>query len=105
MRLLALSILSIIPCFAQVDYTLAPKDNILIRVPQAKKIDGRLFQVQADGFVTLPAVGRIRAGGVTVRSLEKQLAGRLKQSASGEPKVAISVVSFRAASPSEPARK
>jgi protein involved in polysaccharide export with SLBB domain len=104
LSILALSILWIAPCFAQLDYVLAPKDNILIRVPQVEKINARMFQIQADGFVILPSVGRVRAAGVTVTSLERHLTGRLKQSASGQPKVIISVVNFHPVSQGEPDR-
>jgi protein involved in polysaccharide export with SLBB domain len=69
-------------------------ERILIRAPHAAKIDGRTFQIQPDGFVALPSIGRIRAAGVETSVLEKTLAARLKvkPEKSGESKVVISVV-------------
>jgi protein involved in polysaccharide export with SLBB domain len=68
-------------------------DRILIRTPHVEKINGRTFQIQPDGFVTLPSVGRVRAAGLEVSSLEKTLAGRLrlKPKTSGDPDVVILV--------------
>lgn len=77
------------------EYMLAPRDHILIRTPQAKKLDGRIFQIQADGFVTLPSFGRIQAAGVMLGSFESYIAGRLRKSRSADPKVQILVVDFK----------
>ena len=75
-------------------YYLAPNDKITIRAPQAPKLDGKTFQVQADGFVRLPSIGRIPAAGLTVEALEKQVAKRLKAG----PRVSISVMAVSAGS-------
>ena len=95
MKLLALAALVVAPCLAQLDYVLHPKENILIRAPQSKTLNGRTFQIQPDGFVTLPSLGRIRAGGVTVKTLEKQVANRLKQHSPDAPEITIFVVNSR----------
>ncbi len=78
----------------KIPYVLAPMDRILIRAPHAAKIDGRTFQIQADGFVRLPSLGRIQAAGAETSALEKTLARRLKlkPDKSGEPRVIITVV-------------
>jgi len=47
-------------------YVLGPGDQILIRAFEADEISDKPFRVDADGFVTLPMVGRLRAGGVSV---------------------------------------
>jgi protein involved in polysaccharide export with SLBB domain len=73
-------------------YVLAPKDHILIRASQSDKLNGRIFEVERTGFITLPGVGRLRAGGRTVESLEQQLAARLKPDSTGARVVLISVV-------------
>ena len=109
MKLLALPVLLIAPCFVQaqaatpnstnpsderITYTLAPMDRILIRAPHAEKINGKTFQIQPDGFVTLPSVGRIQAAGLETSALEKTLAVRLrlKPKKSSESEIVISVV-------------
>ena len=108
MKLLALGVLWGIPFFAlgqgfapglvepaRLQYMLAPKDHILIRTPQAKKLDGRIFQIQADGFVTLPSIGRIQAAGVMLDSFQDYIAGRLRKRWTRDPKVQIVVVNFK----------
>jgi protein involved in polysaccharide export with SLBB domain len=73
-------------------YYLAPNDKITVRAPEVLKINGKTFEIQADGFVILPSIGRILAGGLTTDALEKQVAKRLKLGSSKEPKVSISVM-------------
>jgi polysaccharide export outer membrane protein len=92
MKLLAFHVLWVIPCFAQSDYVLRPSDNIFIRISQSSKFNGRTFQIRPDGFVTLPLLGRVHAGGLTVKTLEKQLTDRLRQNTPSPPQVAVTVV-------------
>jgi len=112
MKLLPLGALWIVPILSQgqairpdsaelphPQYMLAPEDHILIRTSQAKKLDGRIFQIQPDGFVTLPTLGRVRAAGLTNKSLEQYLAGRLKKTLSGNANVIVNVVNFNSTPP------
>ena len=92
MKLHALTILAVLPCLAQFDYALHAKESILIRAPQIQNLNGRVFQIQSDGFVALPSLGRIRASGVLIKTLEKELASRLRQNSSSTPQIAIFVV-------------
>ncbi len=107
MKLLPLGALWIVPILSQgqairpdsaepprPQYMLAPKDHILIRTSQAKKLDGRIFEIQADGFVS-----RVRAAGITNKSLEQYLAGRLKKTLSGNASVIVNVVNFNSTPP------
>jgi len=76
------------------DYTLGPSDQILIRVPQSDEINERPFRVDTDGFINLPVIGRIRAGGLTVQELEADITTRLREFIR-EPLVSITVTQFR----------
>ncbi len=76
------------------DYVLGPNDQIFIRAPRVEEIDQRPFRIDADGFITLPLVGRIRAGGLTVQSLEPVVSQRLSEYVR-DPQVFITVVQFR----------
>jgi len=76
------------------DYVLGPNDQILIRAPQSDEINERPFRIDADGFITLPLVGRVKAGGITVQALEADLVARLGKFIR-DPQVIISVVQFR----------
>jgi polysaccharide export outer membrane protein len=82
------------PASIRPDYVLGPNDQILIRAPQADEINERPFRVDADGFLTLPVVGRVRAAGSTIQALEADLVARLREFIR-EPQVIISVVQFR----------
>lgn len=77
------------------DYVLGANDQILIRVPQAEEINERPFRIDAEGFLTLPIVGRVRALGLTVQALEAELTAKLKEFIR-EPQVSISLAQFRA---------
>jgi len=77
------------------EYKLAPKDHILIRTPQARKLDGRIFKVESDGFVTLPSIGRIQAAGLMLASFQDYIAGRLRKWSSRDPEVHILLVNFK----------
>jgi protein involved in polysaccharide export with SLBB domain len=97
MKLLALTILLASALLAHgqsegLQYYLAPHDKITVRAPEVLKINGKTFEIQADGFVILPSIGRILAGGLTTDALEKQVVKRLKHGSSKEPKVSISVM-------------
>jgi polysaccharide export outer membrane protein len=76
------------------DYTLGPNDQILVRAPQADEINERPFRVDADGFINLPIVGRVRAGGLTVQALEAEIAGRLREYIR-DPQIVITMTQFR----------
>jgi protein involved in polysaccharide export with SLBB domain len=105
MKLLASVILLAASVFAQSQadakpgqllYYLAPNDKITIRAPQVEKLNGKTFQIRPDGFVSLPSVGRLQAGGLTAQALEKKIAKRLRQNTSGEPNVTVFVVGVSA---------
>jgi polysaccharide export outer membrane protein len=76
------------------DYVLGPNDQILVRSPQAEEINEKPFRVDADGFVTLPIAGKIKAAGLTVQALEAQIAAKLREFIR-EPQVSITLVQFR----------
>jgi polysaccharide biosynthesis/export protein len=76
------------------DYELGSNDQILIGVPQSQEINQRPFRIDSDGFIDLPLVGKVKAGGLTVRGLETVLTARLRDYIR-EPQVSITVVQFR----------
>jgi protein involved in polysaccharide export with SLBB domain len=101
MKLLASATLFSILSFAQdskpdgLQYVLAPSDNIQVHAPAAGKLDGKTFHIDGNGFVSLPSIGRIRAGGLTIESLEQQIVKRLRRKGAEEPQVEISVIVAR----------
>jgi polysaccharide biosynthesis/export protein len=78
------------------NYTLGPNDQILIRAPGADEINERPFRIDAEGFVNLPLLGRMKAAGLTIHQLEAEITNRLREYIV-QPQVFISVTQFRAA--------
>ena len=76
-------------------YVLGPNDQFLIRAPRVEEINERPFRVDAEGFIDLPLIGRVRAGGMTVQQLEAELVKRLREYVVGPPQVMITMSQFR----------
>lgn len=76
------------------DYRLGPEDQILVRTPQVSEINERPFRIDSEGFVELPIVGRIRAGGLTLQDFEKELSARLAEYVR-DPQVFVTLAQFR----------
>jgi protein involved in polysaccharide export with SLBB domain len=75
-------------------YVLTPVNQILIQAARAPKFNHHFFQIQPDGVVILPYLGRIQAAGLKTSELEKIVAARLKlkRKMSEEPAVTIFVL-------------
>lgn len=75
-------------------YILGPDDQIVIHAIDAPEISEKPFLIGMNGNLTLPLVGRVEAGGLTVDQLEATLDTRLKQYVK-DPQVAVTVSDFR----------
>src|SRR5207342_275340 len=58
------------------------------------EISDKPILIGTDGYIRMPMVDRLRAGGLTVNQLETQIAARLKPYIQN-PQVSVSVVEFR----------
>ncbi len=76
------------------NYVLGPNDQILIRAPGVEEINERPFRIDAEGFINLPLIGRIRIGGLNQQQVEAELVKRLREYVVN-PQVIITVVQFR----------
>jgi len=74
-------------------YILRAGDQILIRALEMEEIGDRPYRIDGDGFINLPQLGRIRAGGVTVEALEASLVESMKKFVL-RPQVTVTVVQF-----------
>jgi polysaccharide export outer membrane protein len=74
-------------------YELRPGDQIVIRAFEMEDISDRPFQVDGDGFVNLPTLGRLRAGGLTAGKFEAVLVDLLKKYVR-VPQVTVTIVGF-----------
>jgi polysaccharide export outer membrane protein len=75
------------------NYVLGPNDQILIRA-NAEEINEKPFRIDSEGFINLPLIGRVHAGGMSQQELETELVRKLKEYIR-EPQVIISVTGFR----------
>lgn len=76
------------------NYVLGPNDQILIRAPGVEEINERPFRIDAEGFINLPLIGRIRIGGLNQQQVEAELVKRLREYIVN-PQVIVTVVQFR----------
>jgi polysaccharide biosynthesis/export protein len=75
-------------------YVLGPDDQIVIHSINSPEISEKPFLIGMNGNLTLPLIGRIEAGGLTVDQLEAALDARLKEYVKN-PQVAVTVSEFR----------
>lgn len=76
------------------EYTLGSEDKIRLTVFGEEQLSGE-FLVDSSGSVSIPLVGEVRAGGLTLRQFEAGVAAKLKQGYLQDPKVNAEVVNFR----------
>ena len=86
-----------IRCRPQVEapagYVWGPDDVIAIKAMDADEINAAALRVDSNGFISLPLLGRVPAGGSSVERLEKEIATRLQKYVRS-PVVAVNVVEY-----------
>jgi polysaccharide export outer membrane protein len=75
-------------------YALGPDDQVSIRALHAEEISDKPVQIDGEGFLKLPLVGRVKASGLTVEELESELTERLKTYIN-DPQVSVTITEFR----------
>jgi polysaccharide export outer membrane protein len=75
-------------------YILGPDDQIQIRALETGDMFEKPVLIGTNGNITLPLIGRIQAGGLTVEQLESELTQRLKNFLH-DPQVSVTVVDFQ----------
>lgn len=78
----------------QFDYVVGPQDVLAITVWDQADLAGK-FAVEADGTFTFPLVGRLKAGGLTLRQVEAEVIRRLKDGFFINPQVTVAVEQYR----------
>ena len=76
------------------DYMLGPQDVVTIAVYEQADLSGK-FAIEADGTFSFPLIGRIKAGGLTLRGLEIELKKRLADGFFKNPQVSVAVEQYR----------
>src|SRR5262245_49718449 len=76
------------------NYVIGPQDILIITVFEQQDLGGK-YVVDADGTFSFPLIGRIKAGGLTLRELEAALKGELANGFFKNPQVSVSVEQYR----------
>jgi polysaccharide export outer membrane protein len=82
------------PAAAQTDYSIGAQDVLTITVYNQDDLSGK-FTVDADGTLTFPLIGRVKAGGLTLRALEEDLRKKLADGYLRNPQVSVSMEQYR----------
>jgi len=75
------------------DYHIGPLDLLEVKVFQVEDMD-REIRVNTSGFISLPLIGAVQAGGKTVQELESEIAEMLSQAYLQNPQVSVFVKEF-----------
>lgn len=76
------------------DYVVGSQDVLTITVFGEAELSGR-YTVEQDGTFTFPQIGRIKAGGLTLRALEQELKTKLADGYLKNPQVAVAIETYR----------
>lgn len=83
------------PGAAVTDYVVGPQDVLTITSYDQADLSGK-FTLEADGTFTFPLIGRVKAGGLTLRALEDTLKKRLiDEGYFKNPQITVSVETYK----------
>ena len=76
------------------DYMIGPQDVLTIQVYDQADLGGK-YSVEADGTFSFPLIGRVKAGGQTLRALEQDLKSKLADGYFRNPQVTVAIEQYR----------
>lgn len=76
------------------DYVIGPQDILMITSFDQDDLSGK-YPVDADGTFTFPLIGRVKAGGLSLRQLENELKRLLKDGFFKNPQLSVGVEQYR----------
>ena len=76
------------------NYVVGPQDILTITSFDQEDLTGK-YPVDADGTFTFPLVGRVKAGGLTLRELEAEIKRLLKDGFFKDPQLSVGVEQYR----------
>jgi polysaccharide export outer membrane protein len=76
------------------DYVIGAQDVLTIQVFDQADLGGK-YTVEADGSFSFPLIGRVTAGGLTLRSFEGELKKKLADGYFRNPQVTVAVEQYR----------
>lgn len=75
-------------------YVLGPSDRVRLKVYGENDISGE-YEIDANGLVSVPLAGRLKASGLTTRQLEKAIVSALSKGLLRDPRVNVEVATYR----------
>jgi len=83
------------PVSVTTDYVIGPQDVLTITSYDQADMSGK-FTVEADGTFTFPMIGRVKAGGLTLRGLEIAIKSQLKDDGYfRNPQITVAVDTYK----------
>jgi len=82
------------PAQPAADYTIGPLDILSVQVFDQPELAGK-YTVEADGTLTFPLIGRVKAAGLSVRTFETELKKRLSDGFFRNPQVTVAIEQYR----------
>jgi polysaccharide export outer membrane protein len=76
------------------DYVIGAQDVLSIAVFDQADLGGK-YAVELDGSFTFPLVGRVKAGGMTIRNFEAELKKKLAEGFFKNPQVTVAIEQYR----------
>lgn len=76
------------------DYVIGPQDVLTINVFDQADLGGK-YTVETDGTFSFPLIGRVQAGGMTLRAFEGELKKKLADGYFKNPQVTVAVETYR----------
>ena len=76
------------------DYLLGPGDKVRVTVFGEESLSGEFF-VTGSGLMSLPLIGELKAGGMTVGQFQSAVQEKLKDGYLKDPRVSAEVLTFR----------
>jgi len=76
------------------DYLIGPQDVLTIQVYDQADLGGK-YSVEADGTFSFPLIGRVKAGGQTLRAFEQNLKSKLADGYFRNPQVTVAIEQYR----------
>jgi polysaccharide export outer membrane protein len=81
------------PVAAPSTFLLGPDDQITIQGPEMDEIVNKPYRIDPDGYISLPMLGKIKAGGMTVGDFDREL-NRAASKYVREPQLVATVAEF-----------
>jgi polysaccharide export outer membrane protein len=76
------------------DYLLGPNDRVRVKVYGEQDITGE-YEIDSNGYVSVPLAGRMKAAGRTARQLERTIAAELSKGIIRDPRVNVEIAAYR----------